>query len=486
MDRETLSNADYALLRLDSPDNWMIVTALMTFETPLDAARLKSVLERSLLRQRRFRQRVVLPRVFLAKAYWEEDATFNLDNHIGCIQTHLPADPGLLQELVSRVMSVGLDCNRPLWKFYLVEHFGNGSALVMRFHHCIADGMSLVKLLLSITQAEPDAPGNDQPEPPAQEVSLPENRRSSQEPGTMRVLGKLGGTGKQAIIEIGSLEDTFRLGGSIVTALGQLLFSTPDSPNPFKGSIAIQKRAAWSPALPLELIKFIGRANGGTVNDVLLSAVSGALRQYMQMQMDGSKPVDLHGFVPIDLRRESRRAPAQFLLGGPYDEQLGNKFGFAVLPLPVSIKDPVKRLEVIHQTMDVLKASGEALVSHWVLNLMGATPGEIQSLAARFWMTKGSAVMTNVAGPRHQLYLGGAAIDTLIGWVPQTGAIGLGVSIFSNNGKVWLGIATDQGLIPDPERIVEYFLEEIHLLLEQSQQERDAAGGPPLLPSQTA
>jgi diacylglycerol O-acyltransferase / wax synthase len=485
MDRETLSSADFALLRLDSPENLMIVTALMTFTTPLDIACLKSEVERSLLPKRRFRQRVVLPRMILAKAYWEDDATFDLDNHIARIQTILPDDPSLLQELVSRVMSVGLDFQRPLWKFYLVEHFGKGSALVMRFHHCIADGISLVKLLLSITRPVPDSPGNDPPEPLTQETRWRENGRSVREPGTMQVMGKLVGAGKQALTEIGSVEDTIRLGGSVVVALGQLLFSIPDAPNPFKGAIATPKRAAWSPALPLELIKFVGRSNSSTVNDVLLSAVTGALRHYMQWQNDASRPLDLHSFVPIDLRRESRRASSQFLLSGPYNEQLGNQFGFAVLPLPVSIKDPIQRLKEIHQTMDVLKASGEALVSNWVLNLMGVVPDEIQNIAARFWLTKGSAVMTNVAGPHHQLYLGGAAIDTLIGWVPQSGAIGLGVSIFSNNGKVWLGIATDQGLIPDPERIVEYFLEEFRLLLEQSQQGMQAPGSPLLLPQTT-
>jgi diacylglycerol O-acyltransferase / wax synthase len=486
MDRETLSNVDFTLFRLDSPDNRMIVTALMTFETRLDVTCLKSVLERTLLRQRRFRQRVVLPRVLLAKAYWEEDLTFNLDNHVACFQTPLSADPSLLQELVSRVMSVGLDIHRPLWKFYLVEHYGKGSALVARFHHSIADGMSLVKVLLSITEAEPGASKDDLPGTLVQEENQPGNGRGNLEPGTMQVISKLGGTGKQALTELGSLEDSLRLGGSVVSALGQLLFSNPDAANPFKGSIAIPKRAAWSPALPLELIKSIGWAFSSTVNDVLLSAVTGALRRYMQVQMDGSRPADLHGFVPVDLRRESRKASAQFLQGGPYREELGNQFGFAVLPLPVSIMDPVKRLEVIHKTMDVLKASGEALVSNWILNLIGTLPGEVQGLAVRFWMTKGSAVMTNVAGPRHQLYLGGVAIDTLIGWVPQSTDIGLGVSIFSNNGKVWLGIATDEGLVPDPERIVAYFLEEFKFLLEQSQQKIFAAGGPPLLPGQTA
>jgi WS/DGAT/MGAT family acyltransferase len=260
------------------------------------------------------------------------------------------------------------------------------------------------------------------------------------------------------------LEDVFRLGASTASALGQLFLSAPEINNTFRGRVGIPKRAAWSPAISLEQVKFLGRAFDCTVNDILLSTVAGALRRYMLDPAPNSGPTDIHSFVPIDLRRGARVTKGELLLGNSFDQPMGNRFGFAVLELPVGIDDPIQRLHKIHQSMDALKASGEALVSYFVLNLMGSVPGKIQDLAVRFWMTKGSAVMTNVVGPSQQLYLGNAAIDTIMAWVPQSGRVGLGVSIFSYNGRIWLGVSTDQGLVNNPERIVENFLEELHLL----------------------
>ncbi len=478
MNREPLSNTDLALLRLDSPANRMIVTALITLESPLDSTCLERILERSMLLQPRFRQRIVHSRTLLGKAYWEEDTSFNINRHIHCLHTPLPAEAELLEQLISRLMSVGLDFEHPLWQIYLVEQYGNGSAVVMRIHHSIADGISLVKMLLSMTGAAPDAPVVELLENPpekaggisAQPASNQKPSREVSSPRTMQILGRLASVGKHVLADANALEDLLRLGESTVAALGQLLFSPTDTHNVFRGQIGLSKAAAWTPGIPLEQIKFISKAFGGTVNDVLLSVVAGALYRYMHTADMNAMPAELHSFVPVDLRRDSRRSDVEFLLGQSSDQPMGNRFGFAVLELPVGIEDPVKRLGMIHQNMDVLKASGEALVSYWILNLMGAIPAEIQDIAAHFWLTKGSAVMTNVIGPANKLYLGDAAIDTCIAWVPQSGMIGLGVSIFSYNGKVTLGVATDQGLAPDPRNIINAILAEFQLLWERAQQ----------------
>jgi WS/DGAT/MGAT family acyltransferase len=254
------------------------------------------------------------------------------------------------------------------------------------------------------------------------------------------------------------------LGCVIGLAIGQLLFSTPDKGNQFRGTIGTNKRATWSPALSLEQVKFVSKVFGCTINDVLLSAIAGALRKYLQPSVPDFASVALHTIVPVDMRRDSRIAQVQTLMGDIVDEPIGNRVGAALLSLPIDIADPVDRLAVIHQTMEALKASGEGLLTYWMISALGAVPGDIQSLAMDFWLTKSSAVMTNVAGPNRQLYLGNAAIDTMIGWVPQLGPVGLGVSIFSYNGKVWLGVATDQGMAPDPEKIVGFFLDELRTL----------------------
>jgi diacylglycerol O-acyltransferase / wax synthase len=482
MNREPLSNADFALLRLDSPANRMAVTAMLTLETRLELSHLKMIIERTMLHQPRFRQRVVLPRTPFSKAYWEEDTTFDLDRHIRNIRTPLPADASLLEQLISRVMSVGFDFSRPLWEFYFVESYGSGSAIVMRFHHSIADGLSLLKLLLSMTQTTPGMPPEFIPEKPAETPSkfyIPETQfqkqaRNSTQPTAVRILRRIAKTGKQALTDANLVDDAIRLGQSTADAINQLLFSPSDGENIFRGKIGIPKRAAWSPGIPLEQVKFISKTFGSTVNDVLLTTLAGALSQTMLESTPASKTNRIHGFVPVDLRRSSRRANAHFLLGDNFDQPMGNRFGFAVLELPLKVEDPARRLEIVHQNMNILKASGEALVSYWVLSLLGVVSGEIQDLAARFWLSKGSMVITNVAGPGERLYLGEAAIDACIAWVPQTGPVGLGVSIFSYNGNVVIGVAADQESAPDPHKIVDYALAEFQALWERAMEVQEA------------
>lgn len=451
MSRDYLSMADYALLRLDTPDNPMIVTALMVFETPLDIQRLKTHLAETLLHHKRFSQHVVLPRSPFQLAYWEDDPNFDLDQHIHIIHTPLPEDPTLLQEFSSRLMSLGSNFLKPLWDFFVLERYGAGSALLARLHHSIADGITLVKIMLSATQTSSE---DDTIRQLPDGISLAKNFSP-----TEIVKSRL-----DRIRLRQNLKNSLQLGASAANAALALLFSPPDKSNLFKGQVDINKRAAWSAPIPLDQVKLISKTFGCTVNDVLLSTLSGALRRYYSYRDQTAEIDTLHSFVPVDLRRVERRKGVDFW-STPMSDVAGNLFGFAVLALPIGVVDPITRLNVISQSMDLLKASGEALISFWILNLLGIAPGKIEDLAARFWLTKGSAVMTNVPGPSKKLYLAGAPIKTLIGWVPQSGDIGLGVSIFSYNREVCLAIASDQALVPDPERIINFFVEEYQDLL---------------------
>ena len=203
--------------------------------------------------------------------------------------------------------------------------------------------------------------------------------------------------------------------------------------------------AAWSEPLPLEDFKAIGKAHGATVNDVLVAAATGALRRYMERRGDATAGVAIRASVPVNLRPLDRA------------HELGNAFGLVFLTLPVGIADPARRLRAIKKEMDALKQSPEALVAFGVLSLMGLAPVEVEQLGLRFFGSKATAVLTNVPGPRQPLYMAGRKIDKVMFWVPQSGHLGLGISILSYDGGVMLGIATDAGLVPDPERIVEYF-----------------------------
>jgi diacylglycerol O-acyltransferase len=188
------------------------------------------------------------------------------------------------------------------------------------------------------------------------------------------------------------------------------------------------------------------------VNDVLVAAATGALRRYLDKKGDNTKGLSIRASVPVNLR--------------PLDQahKLGNSFGLVFLTLPIGIVDPVKRLRAIKKEMDELKRSPEALVAYGVLNLMGLAPVEVEKLGLRFFGSKATAVLTNVPGPKEPLYLAGQKLDKVMFWVPQSGRLGLGISILSYAGGVMLGVATDEGLIPDPDKIVDAFSQEFRAL----------------------
>jgi NRPS condensation-like uncharacterized protein len=156
---------------MDSPANWMIITSLMTFDTPLDIERLKETLQTSVVsRYSRFRQRLVWPELQFRRPVWEDDPEFDLDDHIVSVILKPPADQAALQDFISDLMGQPLDSRHPLWQYYVVEKYGTGSALVVRLHHCLADGIALIHVLLSMTDTTPDAP---RPVLPPEELEEP-------------------------------------------------------------------------------------------------------------------------------------------------------------------------------------------------------------------------------------------------------------------------------------------------------------------------
>ena len=181
------------------------------------------------------------------------------------------------------------------------------------------------------------------------------------------------------------------------------------------------------------------------MNDVLLTAVAGALGRYIDFRGEAARDVMIRNFIPVNLR------PLEL------DQELGNKFGMVFLTMPLGIDDPIERLRRVKQNMDALKSSSEPVATYGVINLFGAVPVWLEDILVDFFDTKGTTIITNVPGPQEQLYLAGAPINSVMAWVPQTGKIALGISIISYNGKVWLGVATDQGLVPDPEAIIAFF-----------------------------
>ena len=462
MVRKKISFPDFAWLRMDDPYNLMVITGLMTFDAPLDYERLKATVERSLLPFRRFRQRLAPPKPPFMRPYWEDDPIFNLEAHLKRVQLPPPGDQTALQDLISSLMSTELDYSRPLWEFYFVENYGTGSAFIARLHHAIADGIALTQVLLSLTDTEADPVPADQSQELAQnEKHFPGGPINTLKSAVLQpdILSpsKLWDEGKKILFDPSHARYRARQGIDFAKDIGRLVLRWPDPMTVFKGPLGIEKRAAWSEPIELKEVKFIGKTFHSTVNDVLLTAVAGALGRYMDSRGESVEDVSIRSFVPVNLR------PIQL------DEDLGNKFGLVFLSLPMGISDPLERLRKVKQNMDEIKASSEAVATFGIITLLGAVPSRIEEIAVDFFDTKGSSIMTNVPGPQIQLYLAGTPINTVMAWVPQSGRIALGVSIVSYNGKVWLGVATDKGLIPDPEAIIAFFYEEYKELVFQAQ-----------------
>lgn len=440
-----MSSVDAAWLGMEDPTNLMMVTGVMALDGTVDVKRLRTTLDRRLAPYSRFHQRVVRPRTRAGIAHWEDDPEFDVDNHLTHIALPAPANEAALRRLVSDVMSTPLDFAKPLWHMHLIDGYHGGSVLLTRIHHSIADGIALVRVLLSLTDESPDA------KPPARARRAP-----AQSAFPVEWLPAAVARGLKAGQDLASRPDRVlevaRLGAHGAYRLGRLVVLPPDPATVFKGKLGRRKRAAWSEPLPLDDFKAIGKAHGATVNDVLVAAATGALRRYMERRGDPTAGVAIRASVPVNLRPLDRA------------HELGNAFGLVFLTLPVGIADPARRLRAIKKEMDGLKQSPEALVAFGVLSLMGLAPVEVEQVGLRFFGSKATAVLTNVPGPRQPLYLAGKKIDRVMFWVPQSGHLGLGVSIISYAGGVMLGVATDAALVPDPERIVEAFKVELEAM----------------------
>jgi WS/DGAT/MGAT family acyltransferase len=429
-----MSSVDAAWLGMEDPTNLMMVTGVLILDGKVDARRLRTLLDKRLAPFGRFHQRVVRPRTRGNILHWQDDERFDIDNHVSHIALPGPGGDRALRELISELMSTPLDMTKPLWHVHLVDGYDSASVVIARIHHCIADGIALVRVMLSLMDSTPA--GADRP-----------RKRTAAKNGA----GSLGWVPDAIKV----LRDPGRIAEGAYR-LGRLVVLPPDPPTPFKGELGRRKRAAWSKSVPLDDFKAIGTAFGATVNDVLVATAAGALRRYLESKKEPTSGVAIRASVPVNLR--------------PLDDasRLGNSFGLVFLTLPVGVVDPVQRLRAIKQQMDELKRSPEALVAFGVLNVMGLAPVEVERLGLRFFGSKATAVLTNVPGPREPLYLAGQKLDRVMFWVPQSGRLGLGISILSYAGGVMLGVATDEGLVPDPEKIVDGFEKEFKALRQRA------------------
>ena len=468
---ERMSKVDTAWLRMDSSSNLMMINGVWTLSPGITWEVLCERVQQRLLQYPRFRQRVVED---AAGATWVEDRNFDIAAHV--LREKLPRRKGhsmqrALQDRVGELSMQPLDSRRPLWQMHLIEDFvgddgTQGSALIVRIHHCIADGIALISVTMSLVDG-----GS---EPPTRKARTGKKAASAEDwiadalikpfTGlTVKALDLAGDSAAKSLQMLGDPEkamqhglsgtaDMARVAYQLVSDAAALALMPDDSPTRLKGRPGSAKRVAWCPPIPLEEVKAIGKALNCSINDVLLSCVAGAIGGYLRSQGDDPTGQEIRAMIPVNLR--------------PMEEawKLGNRFGLVPLVLPIGVANPIERVYEVRKRMNALKGSTQPILAFAMLAVAGRIIKPAQNALLNLFGRKTTAVMTNVPGPKEQLTLCGSRVTQCMFWVPQSGDIGLGVSILSYGGGVQFGVITDTTLCPEPQQIIDAFAPEFDQL----------------------
>ncbi len=460
MASERMSRVDTSWLRMDSDVNLMMIVGVWMVAPKVKLEEVRRRYADKLLKYERFRQKVVLDAM---GASWVDDDDFDIARHVGTVKLERrrgQSERAALQALCGRLAATPLDPNRPLWQFDLIEDYEGGSAIVVRIHHCIADGIALISVMLSLTDGGSDPPVRSAPAEEAHEDWLSE---SVLRPITGIALKAIDMTGSGVVRSLEALAhpaqpllgsvDMVRSGVQVLQDVAALALLPDDSRTLLKGKGSGRKVVAWNDPMPLDVVKAVGKALGCTINDVLLSCVTGAIGSWLRERGDDPAGKEIRAMVPVNLRPLERAW------------QLGNRFGLAPLVLPIGIANPVARVYAVHRRMEELKGSYQPLLAFAILSMTGLFAKPVQDAVLGMFAKKATAVMTNARGRREPLKFCGSTLRQTVFWVPASGDIGVHVSILSYGGGVQFALMTDEKLCREPQAIIDRFRSEFEQLL---------------------
>ncbi len=442
---DRLSGLDSSFLHLEHDASHMHVAACAVFEGPAPAYEelMESIVSRLHLVPR-YRQRLAFVPLEQGRPVWVDDPHFNVAYHIRHTALPRPGGDDELKRLVGRVFSQSLDRSRPLWEMWLVEGLADGRfALLFKTHHALVDGISGVDIatVLFDTSPEPVAPPEQEwvPRPLPSDAQLLADALLERATVPAEVV-----RGLRAAVR-GPRRFAGRVSGALV-GLGAMAWAglSAAPPSPFNVRIGPHRRFTWVSADLAEL-KQIKNALGGTVNDVVLAAVAGALGRYMRLHGEPTEDLVLKAMVPVSVRADVERG------------ELGNKVAAMWAPLPVGVSDPVQRLLTIRQEMDGVKESGQAVRAQVLTELTGFAPPTIMAQAARLQAHQRlfNLVVTNVPGPQMPLYVLGRQLESMYPMVPLAENTALGIAVMSYNGQMNFGLNADYDALADVETLAE-------------------------------
>ena len=426
----------------------------------------------------RYRQKLAFPRFEMGRPIWIDDPNFNVEYHVRNTALPAPGSEEQLRQLAGRIFSQRLDRSKPLWELWLVQGLSEGRfALISKTHHALVDGVSGVDIstvLFDLTAVPPESDGSEDgwtPEPEPSEAELVTEGIK----GLLRTPVELAGRALGAVQRPGQTLERAR---EAVEGVAEVAWAgvNPAPDVPLNTPIGPHRRVWWVRSR-LEDFKEIKDALGGTVNDVVLTIVSGALGRWLRSRGVRTEGLELRALVPVSIRSEEDK------------DALGNRIAAMRAPLPVYAQDPVERLRIVRESMGGLKESKQALGAAVISGLERFAPPTLLAQASRlnFSTRLFNLIVTNVPGPQFPLYIQGREMKEIvpIAFLPEDHA--LAIAVMSYNGKMDFGLLGDYDAMPDIDSFGELLEESLAELLDtarsvakpESEQRKASASAPP-------
>jgi diacylglycerol O-acyltransferase len=444
---DRLTAIDASFLHQESPTSHMHVGALAIFEGPPPPfTELLDALRGRLHLVPRYRQKLSVPPVGTGRPLWVDDPSFDLEYHVRHTALPRPGSEDQLLRLAARIHSQQLDRSKPLWEVWMVEGLKEGGfALITKTHHALIDGIAGVDIAQVIFDLGPvpmEVPHPDEAWQPAPEPSAAEVLAA----GAIGLLRTGARTTAAAAGLAAHPRSALRSARTAIEGLGEVAWAglNPAPETPLNVEIGPHRRFSIV-RNDLEDFKAVKNAFGGTVNDVVLAVVSGALRVWLESRGVRSEGLELRALVPVSIRSEDDRGT------------LGNRLAVMRGPLPVYIEDPVARLGTVKAAMDGLKESKQAVGAEVLTSMQNFAPPTILAQASRlnFSTRLFNLLVTNVPGPQLPLYLRGRQLLDVfpMAFLPKDHA--LAIAIISYNGRMNFGLLGDYDALPDIEVIAD-------------------------------
>jgi diacylglycerol O-acyltransferase len=460
---DRLSGLDASFLALEDGGAHMHVGSVLLFEgDPPAYDDVIAQIERRLALVPRYRQKLAFAPLIQSRPVWVDDPHFNPGYHVRHTALAPPGGEDELRRLAGRIFAQRLDRAKPLWELWLVDRVGEDRfAMITKTHHCLVDGVSGVDIATVLFDLDADPPPQPDPEP-----WYPRPR-----PSAAALLADALADRAQTPLELASAavgavvhpRDAAMAGLTAAGGLAAIAHAgiAGAPPSPLNQRIGPHRRFAWVDA-DLAVFKAVKNALGGTVNDVVLTAVAGALRRHYLAHALQTEAVELKAMVPVSVRADSERGA------------LGNKVTTMYAPLPIGLEDPLARYRAVHEAMRGLKESGQALGAEVITSLADFAPPTILAQATRLQAVQRffNLTVTNVPGPQLTLYMLGRPLRRIYPLVPLAENCALGIAIMSYDGRIDFGLVADYDALPDLDALASGLEAEIATLTE-------AAGAPP-------